>query len=214
MSSERERMEFAKRLNRLLDEAAFPPKNKGRQVDLAKLLGVSQNAAHKWLDGQSIPRQATLQQIAGSFGCSSQWLRYGENGVSEESAEYGAENGVQIVHAIAGPDSVPVMLRDLQEADIAPHRASLVRVSGDSMEPTLRDGDAMIVDRDRRALEDGRLFVFRTKQGYRVRRVSMNASGGVTLASDNSRYPPETLNDSDAGSLPVIGMVALIYGKR
>jgi phage repressor protein C with HTH and peptisase S24 domain len=46
-----------------------------------------------------------------------------------------------------------------------------VRAAGDSMEPTIRDGDLVVVDQDQRIPVDDQLFVVRTGGGVIVRRL-------------------------------------------
>ena len=46
-----------------------------------------------------------------------------------------------------------------------------VRAAGDSMEPTIRDGDLVVVDQDQRVAVDNQLFVVRTGAGVVVRRL-------------------------------------------
>jgi hypothetical protein len=41
-----------------------------------------------------------------------------------------------------------------------------VRAAGDSMEPTIRDGDLVVVDQDQRVAVENRLFVLRTREGW------------------------------------------------
>ena len=46
-----------------------------------------------------------------------------------------------------------------------------LRAVGDSMEPTIHDGDLVVVDKDRRDAVEHQLFVVRTRDGLMVRRV-------------------------------------------
>lgn len=79
-SAEQRRINFANRLNALLDKANFSPKYKGRQIELSKLFNVSQEAARKWLEGETMPRHAMITSIAAKFGVETTWL---ENGIGE-----------------------------------------------------------------------------------------------------------------------------------
>lgn len=59
--------DFSERLNALLDNAGFYPKNKGRQIQLAKIVDVTDKAAWKWLNGEAMPRTPTLAKILEEF---------------------------------------------------------------------------------------------------------------------------------------------------
>jgi phage repressor protein C with HTH and peptisase S24 domain len=57
------------------------------------------------------------------------------------------------------------------------------------MEPLLRNGDEILVDRTPRPLRDG-IHVVRLGESLLVKRVAQGAPGRVTLLSQNRAYPP------------------------
>ncbi|WP_404334198.1 helix-turn-helix transcriptional regulator [Sphingomonas sp. MMS12-HWE2-04] len=96
----------------------------------------------------------------------------------------------------------PALLRAL---GVRAEAGSMIRVDGDSMEPTLSDGDEILVDRDRRAVKErGGIFVIRLDGALMVKRLRI-AMGGVEVVSDNPAYPPRVVA---AGAVEVIGQVA------
>ncbi|HKR93578.1 S24 family peptidase [Novosphingobium sp.] len=64
---------------------------------------------------------------------------------------------------------------------------SAIAVTGDSMEPTLRDGDEILVDRTPRPLRDG-IHVVRLEDNLLVKRIDTGRPGLVVLLSDNPAY--------------------------
>ncbi|AMO55650.1 LexA family protein [Endozoicomonas montiporae] len=74
-----ERADFAKRLNQALDKINFPVKGKGRQLELAKMFGISQHAARKWLEGESMPNTKRLPELAGRLQVTTEWLLSGRD---------------------------------------------------------------------------------------------------------------------------------------
>ncbi|WP_333605547.1 S24 family peptidase [Novosphingobium sp.] len=64
---------------------------------------------------------------------------------------------------------------------------SAIAVTGDSMEPTLRDGDEILVDRTPRPLRDG-IHVVRLEDNLLVKRIDAGRPGLVVLLSDNPAY--------------------------
>lgn len=108
---------------------------------------------------------------------------------------------VDAERALASALFDPSMLRRL---GVRPDAASMVRVAGDSMEPTLADGDEILVDRDRRTPGvRGALFVVRLDGVVMVKR--LRAMGReVEVASDNAAYPMRMFA---AGAVEVIGRV-------
>ena len=58
------------------------------------------------------------------------------------------------------------------------------------MEPTLPDGSAIVVDRNRSRLREGRIYVVRTDDGLLVKRVKRDSGGEWRLISDNPDWDP------------------------
>ena len=77
--------------------------------------------------------------------------------------------------------------RWLRSQGLDPSQLSAIAVSGDSMEPTLRDGDEILVDRSRRGLSDG-IHVVRTGDALMVKRLDTARPGAIALVSDNPAY--------------------------
>jgi hypothetical protein len=93
----------------------------------------------------------------------------------------------------------------LRELGVRAAAASMIRVEGDSMEPTLSDGDEILVDRDRREVRGkGGIFVIRLDGGLMVKRLRP-AVGGVEVVSDNPAWSTRLVR---GGELEVIGRVA------
>jgi SOS-response transcriptional repressor LexA len=104
----------------------------------------------------------------------------------------------------------PVWLRRLA-AD--PKRLSLIQVEGDSMAPTLADGDEIMVDRGDGAerLRDG-IYVLRIEDALVVKRVAPHPAGGtLSIRSDNEAYP--SWPDCDPAAVEIVGRVVWV-GRR
>ena len=68
--------------------------------------------------------------------------------------------------------------------------AAIISVRGESMEPTLPHGSAILVDRGRRRRREDRVFVVRTEDGLVVKRVGKDRDGHWQLRSDNPTWDP------------------------
>lgn len=90
-----------------------------------------------------------------------------------------------------------------------PAMLSAIVVAGDSMEPTLRDGDEILVDRAQRPLRDG-VHVVRVDDALLVKRIDTSRPGVLTLISDNPSYRPLEL---PPGEVQVIGRVVWKSGR-
>jgi len=99
----------------------------------------------------------------------------------------------------------PAWLRQVTRAPAS--ELSIIRVQGDSMVPTLSDGDDILVDRSLagRTLTDG-IFVLRREDTLMVKRLAIHPSDHtVTISSDNTAYP--TWANCKPTSVNVIGRV-------
>ncbi len=90
---------------------------------------------------------------------------------------------------------------------------ALISVKGDSMEPTLSEGDLILVDTGVRQLEDSAVYVLRKGEGLFVKRVHHKLDGTIIIKSDNSRYEPETYGPELAPAVQVVGRVVWV-GRR
>ncbi|WP_299310349.1 S24 family peptidase [uncultured Croceicoccus sp.] len=121
----------------------------------------------------------------------------------EASAGFGAVAASETARTRFGFDER--WLRSLTSAKSA--SLSIVRVMGDSMEPTLSDGDEVLVDASDHAsrLRDG-IYVLRADDALVVKRVAIKPGGKqITIASDNPAYP--TWSDMNRSEVHVVGRV-------
>jgi hypothetical protein len=93
-----------------------------------------------------------------------------------------------------------------------PDALNVIGVQGDSMLPTLADGDQILVDTaNQERLRDG-IYVLRTDDALLVKRLSVNpATRRLTIRSDNDAYP--SWDDLDPAGVQVIGRVVWV-GRR
>ena len=121
--------------------------------------------------------------------------------------------------ASAGPGLLPTeelpigafrfSARWLREQGLDPAMLSAIRVEGDSMEATLRDGDEILVDRTPRPLRDG-IHVVRTGDALLVKRLDLASPGRIALVSDNPAYRTIELAPDE---VQVIGRVVWKSGR-
>jgi len=79
-----------------------------------------------------------------------------------------------------------------------------LNVLGDSMEPTLNDGDILFMDRDSINPNRNGIYVVSTPVGIFVKRLQLKLNGTVALVSDNKSYSDEMVNAED---ITVLGKV-------
>lgn len=94
----------------------------------------------------------------------------------------------------------------------APSRLAVLRVSGDSMEDTLADGDWVLVDRGQtRASQEG-IYALQVADSTWVKRLTLNLREKlIRVISDNPRYPVQELPENE---LSVIGRIVWIVARK
>lgn len=166
--------------------------------------------------------EADRRTLARYFGVDESWL--GGAPVSEQPSSTLVEVPFLNVRASAGSGAVaeleaprgrfgfdPRWLRRL--TGTKPDRLSIITVMGDSMFPTLSDGDEVIVDGGDggERLRDG-IYVLRVDDALLVKRLALGPTGKrISVRSDNKAYP--SWEDCDPGGLQIVGRVVW-FGRK
>lgn len=95
--------------------------------------------------------------------------------------------------------------RLLASLGVREDQSAMLRAQGDSMVPTIQDGDRMLIDeRDRKLTAKGGVFVLRLDGALMVKRVA-KIGDGIAVTSDNPEFPPIPVQAPDA--IEVLGRV-------
>lgn len=158
------------------------------------------------------------RRLAQFFGVSEAELGASEEISAAEDGQW-VELGRLPVEASAGPgalgatevpfDTFRFSRRWLREQGLEPRMLAAIRVSGDSMEPLLRDGDEILVDRTPQPFREG-IHVLRMGEVLHVKRVQAGPPGRVNLISANPAYEPVRVALDD---IDVIGRVVWKSGR-
>ena len=115
-------------------------------------------------------------------------------------------NGVENFNAnVVGLWRMPLEeYRTITTADAA--NVKMLRVTGDSMEPTLSDGDWVLVDTSQHFVDRDGLFLIRMTSGLAVKRIQNTIGADIIIKSDNVKY-----NDITAPLVDVAIIGKVIY---
>lgn len=204
---------------------------------IAAVVGVSKGAVNHWMNDRRVPPQRHLITLADIFGVTTDFLLTGStappsNLIDEAAlvhAQVAGANGPKLseddfamvrlnfAHLSAGPGHIPPEEQFygalafnrawLKREGVNPAAASLVRVKGDSMEPTLLDGATVLVDHQRRdpAVRRG-IFALRIGEELFVKRLEKVAEL-LVISSDNPTHSSRALGGRDLAEVEVIGRV-------
>lgn len=176
-------------------------------AEMAQLAGVSVKdfTSKPWVpSGQALPQPTTIDEIAAEHG----WVLIDEIDLS-------LGMGATFLDSDRAPDRVGIVpfaaewISDMYRGSIT--HLKVVRGRGDSMEPTIRDGDFVLIDTSRRRLDEQDV-VWAVSYGElgMIRRLRQMPGGGVQLMPDNSVVRPTEAYD---GEMHIMGRVIWI-GRR
>ena len=126
----------------------------------------------------------------------------------EASAGPGAVSGAVGAAEIAF-DAFRFSRRWLREQGLAPGQLAAIRVMGDSMDPLLRDGDEILVDRTPRPFREG-VHVVRLGEALHVKLLQAVPPDRLRLISKNAAYEPVEVGMAD---VDVVGRVVWKGGR-
>lgn len=201
-------MTFWERLEDALNQKQITP------TELSRILGVAPSVVNAWKIRESIPRADIAVKTAEVLDTSVEYLITG-NSVELNSTrktflvpvlnqELSAGHGDLLPEedVIEGLLSLPIWLRKKYGNNLG-----ALHVHGDSMQPTLNDGDMVVCDSLGWDKSDG-IFAIRLNGNGYVKRLQV-VSGKVLIKSDNPNY--ETITEPlDSNAMNVIGKVRLI----
>ena len=201
------------------------------QSELARRIGVSQPAIGKLVNGQST-NSRYLHLIARELGTTPQYLT-GETDDPNEGAlplptpdliseQLGLVEIKEIdlsygMGACYNDSPVTAKIRHLPASWLRiytssdPEKLFFARAIGDSMVPTLYDGDMVLIDTaDLTIRFSDQIWAIAYGHTGMIKRLRPMPDGSVKILSDNDRVPPEIAYD---GEMHVVGRVAAVIRK-
>lgn len=201
-------------------------------ADVARAAGVNRSFVYDILRGRSqVPNLENLTRIAQVLKVDLEWILSGKGRVDGDDpiTEDYHNDFVAIQYASARPsmgggaiveDEHRVgrdfhfrrsWIRDRLKA--APSMMRVMGVEGDSMTPTLQDGDVVLVDMNQRSPVPPGIFVLHDGMGLVAKRleyIPMSDPPRLRIISDNQQYSPY---ECTAGEVNIIGRVRW-YGRE
>ncbi|MEO5333242.1 MAG: hypothetical protein H7839_14595 [Magnetococcus sp. YQC-5] len=95
----------------------------------------------------------------------------------------------------------------LQKRRLNPKFLTLIDAIGDSMYPTINDGDVLLVDLRQKEPIDNRIFVLRMNQQLYAKRLQFRPGSKLVVHSDNPHSPAFDVDTAESDGLDIIGRV-------
>ena len=208
---------FARRFQLVVDQLA-----KGNKNHFAELTGKSASHIYKICRGMSRPSMAYLQELYGEYKVDLTWLLTGEH--SEGAQVAGTPSNSDLVfapmfdvQASAGMGS-EVQAEDIEDyfafnksflsrqLNVSGEQLVFVTISGDSMLPTLHDGDRVLVDMSQKAVNHEGLYLLQSEDGLMAKRLS-DKQGELSVISDNPEFDNWTIPAQGREANPIAGKI-------
>lgn len=201
----------------------------GGNQRVASASGVPLRTLNNYLADEAEPKGSTLLRLADATNRSVDWLLGRDHARDVEpitdsnmvtipilAVRASAGGGLAALpEDLATSGGMSVTQHFLRHIGITnPRNAQIAWAEGDSMAPTIEDGDMMVIDRGIDRLINGKIYVFVVGGLVVVKRLQLLIDGSLVLSPDNPnpRYTSETISADRRDDLTIEGRVAW-YGR-
>lgn len=183
------------------------------QRELAKIANVTPAAVSQWERDETLPKGKSLILLAKCFGMPVEKLS--DSSDSSDSSTL-KDNSLLVdfysdVYASGGcgsfvssetTDKIYIPRLNLDKTNKSNFKC--IKVSGDSMSPTLTDNSIIVLDISQKLIKDGAIYVFSHEDLLRVKELRNQKGGNVLIVSHNDDYDNENAELKD---ISIIGRV-------
>ena len=190
---------------------------------LSRKMGLNPVSLSQWANGRYKPSEDGLKALCEYFRVTPAWILYGEGDdpqiADNEHASTPRTVQIPLYDADASCGTPPNAFGSgnlICNLEVFPEFArryapganisalEMITCHGDSMTPTIDDGDVVIVDTSQKTVTADGIYAVRTQFGTFVKRIQLTPTG-ARLISDNRRYDPIDLCEQD--SVEIVGKV-------
>lgn len=214
-------MSFEACFNRVSESTDLKTKSK-----LARFLKIATSSINGARVRDSFPLKWALA-ISIEYGISVEWILTGKglkDAVQDGEEAYEAEGKSEfikvprydvsvsaghgnMIHSEQIVDYLSFKREWVESRKLNPKSLVLVEVDGDSMNPTLLDGDLILVDREVHEFKSDGLYVLNFDDNLQVKRIQKVPTGDLIIQGDNPTYKPFTAVGDQVELLTIIGRV-------
>ncbi|MFA0077372.1 S24 family peptidase [Vibrio artabrorum] len=188
-------------------------KLKVTQRELAKVAKVTPAAVSQWERDETLPKGKSLILLAKYFGMPVERL---SDSSDSSDLNLPQDNSLLVdfypdVYASGGcgsfvnseiSEKIYIPILNLDKAN--KQNLKCIKVSGDSMSPTLIDNSIIVLDISQKLIKDGAIYVFTHGDLLRVKELRNQKGGNVLIVSHNNDYENE---NAELKEISIIGKV-------
>lgn len=202
---------------------------------LARMANVSPSAIRKWKNGVSEPDLSNLKALAKAGNRSVEWLATGKdisgthhqvneqtNSYESTPVEWSGFSSIPLynIEASAGHGSAledeqikgGIAFRTdwLRAKGLKEKHLATITARGDSMEPTIKNGDLLLINSLEKEVAGDAIYVIRSEGHLYAKRLQLMFSGELYIKSDNQIYTTQIVTTDKASDLVIVGRVVWI----
>lgn len=198
-----------KKLKDIIDEISAEKREKVTREKIGEVFGVSRQRITAMLDKPLPPHRLKQLEDAFCMSISETVEQFGTEdfikGVNEQKQNTSADgfkylpirgdvsascgNGVY-VYDESQTAVYPISEFLLKALGASPTETDIIFASGDSMLPEIKDGDALMVDKSKRDVIDGQIYIIRSDGQLLCKRLQKLPPQKIKIVSDNPKYDP------------------------
>lgn len=197
---------FSERLRYYLDKYNIT------QLELSKRLGVGTTSVYNWCNGIKTPRMDKVDAMCRIFHCK-------RSDLMEDVSPSRSSNVIKVLGRVAAGIPIEAITDIVDEEEISEELAKTgeffgLKISGDSMEPDIHNGDTVIVRKQDDAESDEIVIALVNGNDGVCKRLK-KYTDSIALVSLNPNYEPMYFNSEEVEEKPVriVGKVVELRRK-
>lgn len=211
MVKDKQKAIFSENLN------SYIAKSEKTQLEIAKSIGVSPQTFNTWCKGIAIPRMGKVQALADYFNINKSDL-IEDKKLNIDTVPIESGYTIPVLGRVAAGYGKEAVEEVIGQIEISPALAAKgdyfgLLIKGDSMIPTLYDGDTVIVQRVDDA-ESGDLVIALVNGHDATCKRLQKYAEGIALIPQNPIYEPMRFTESEIDTTPVKILGKVIEMRR
>ena len=211
MVKDKQKAIFSENLN------SYIAKSEKTQLEIAKSIGVSPQTFNTWCKGIAIPRMGKVQALADYFNINKSDL-IEDKKLNIDTVPIESGYTIPVLGRVAAGYGKEAVEEVIGQIEISPALAAKgdyfgLLIKGDSMIPTLYDGDTVIVQRVDDA-ESGNLVIALVNGHDATCKRLQKYAEGIALIPQNPVYEPMRFTESEIDTTPVKILGKVIEMRR
>lgn len=211
MVKDKQKAIFSENLN------SYIAKSEKTQLEIAKSIGVSPQTFNTWCKGIAIPRMGKVQALADYFNINKSDL-IEDKKLNIDTVPIESGYTIPVLGRVAAGYGKEAVEEVIGQIEISPTLAAKgdyfgLLIKGDSMIPTLYDGDTVIVQRVDDA-ESGDLVIALVNGHDATCKRLQKYAEGIALIPQNPVYEPMRFTESEIDTTPVKILGKVIEMRR